>query len=135
MTQQLLILHLSDLHFGKNNRFGQMDHNELAKRFCLAIEDAKKELSTDAKIGLVIITGDIADTAIPAEYKQAESFLSYLSGELGLDRLCFVFIPGNHDICWPDCEKAELEQKKHGFDENELRRLMDNYKFGTCLAG
>jgi len=50
MTHQLLILHLSDLHFGKNNRFGQMDHSELARRFCLAIEDAKKELSTKEKI-------------------------------------------------------------------------------------
>ncbi|MDD4650937.1 MAG: metallophosphoesterase [Methanothrix sp.] len=122
---------MSDLHFGKSNRFGQMDHNELAKRFYLGIEDAKKELSTEAKIDFVIITGDIADTAIPAEYKQAESFLSYLSDELKLDRLRFVFIPGNHDISWPYCEQGVIEQKIHGFGEDELRSRMDKYKFNT----
>ncbi|HNX08868.1 MAG TPA: metallophosphoesterase, partial [Methanothrix sp.] len=124
------MLHLSDLHFGKNNRFGQMDKDELAKRFRLAIEDAKGDLSTEERICLVIITGDIADAAIPEEYEQADSFLSSLSAELKLDKLRFVFIPGNHDVCWPECKKVVLDQEIYNFSDDELRKRIDECKFG-----
>lgn len=107
-----------------------MEHKELAKRFYAAIENAKKDLATEAEVHLVIITGDITDTGISKEYNEAELFLKSLSEELKLDNVYFIFVPGNHDICWYDSQKAELEQRKCGFDEDELKRRIDLYKIG-----
>jgi len=129
MTDYLLILHLSDLHFGMNNRFSDLDPNELAKRFTIAINEAKKDLSIDMPIDLVVTTGDIVESGIPKEYIKARDFLIALSNELKINKKYFIFVPGNHDLCWLDSQRAELEQKRDDFNDDELRKRIDKYKF------
>lgn len=125
----LHILHLSDLHFGSSSRFVGSDHRELGKRFYQAIQDELRHRGTNANISVVIITGDIAESGLPREYQLAKDFFEGLAGELGLERRYFIFLPGNHDICWPLSKQAELEQQIEGFSDAEFRSRMDAYKF------
>jgi len=128
---QLLILHLSDLHFGNHNRFADRDLKNLAKEFHKAIAHALKKLKISRRIDLVIVSGDIAETGKPREFAQGAEFLTVLAGELGREPQRFVFVPGNHDISWPHCEIEASKQKIEEFDDHELRRRLDAAKL-TC---
>lgn len=122
--EPLLILHLSDLHFGEHSRFKELKPEELGKRLH---EDVKYELNRRGikiPVSLVVVTGDVAQTARPKEYEQAKNFLASLSEGLKLDPQRFVFVPGNHDVSWAMCKMLE-----EVYDENELRRRIDEKKF------
>jgi 3',5'-cyclic AMP phosphodiesterase CpdA len=118
----LTILHLSDLHFGPHGRFAGQDPKKLARRFQAAIEQAREDLAFPAPVGLVVVTGDIAEVARKAEYAEALGFFSALSDALRLPRAHFVFTPGNHDVSWAETRKAEIDQEDEGFDDAELER-------------
>ena len=87
MTPQhgLLILQLSDLHFGNHNRFADRDVAKLGKAFFRAVEHARTRAEIPVQVQLVIISGDVAETGKPKEFEQAAIFLDSLSGEIGLD--------------------------------------------------
>jgi 3',5'-cyclic AMP phosphodiesterase CpdA len=126
----MLILHLSDLHFGTHSRFKGEDLAKLGKAFFKDLNAARGSFAKRSRIDLVAVTGDIAESGKPPEFKDGERFLAALAGELGLDRRRFVFVPGNHDISWTDCKRIVLDQEDQGFDESELRRRMDQVKLG-----
>jgi 3',5'-cyclic AMP phosphodiesterase CpdA len=71
------ILHLSDLHFGRN------DKPESIEALARLIEDVRPEL--------VIATGDLTHRGLRSQHERAGEFLR------GLE-LPLVTIPGNHDI-------------------------------------
>jgi 3',5'-cyclic AMP phosphodiesterase CpdA len=71
------VLHLSDLHFGRNVRA------ESIEALGLLVEEARPEL--------VIASGDLTHRGLRAQHEQAAAFLR------GLD-LPLLAIPGNHDI-------------------------------------
>jgi 3',5'-cyclic AMP phosphodiesterase CpdA len=131
MTTQhgLLILHLSDLHFGNHNRFADRDVAKLGKAFFRAVEHARTRAEIPVQVQLVIISGDVTETADEVEFEQAWQFLDALSGEIGLEHTRFVFAPGNHDVSWPLCEIETIQQKLKKFPNDELRRRMDGVKF------
>jgi 3',5'-cyclic AMP phosphodiesterase CpdA len=126
----MLILHLSDLHFGAHSRFKGRDVAKLGKSFFQDLNAVRGDFAKGSRIDLVAVTGDIAESGRPTEFKDGELFLAALAGELGLDRRRFVFVPGNHDVSWPACKKVAADQEEEGFDENELRRRMDQVKLG-----
>jgi 3',5'-cyclic AMP phosphodiesterase CpdA len=126
----MLLLHLSDLHFGAHSRFRGEDLTKLGKAFFRDLNAGKGSFAKGSRIDLVAVTGDLAESGKPTEFKEAELFLAALAGELGLDRQCFVFVPGNHDVSWPACKKVEADQEEEGFDESELRKRMDEVKLG-----
>lgn len=124
----MLILHLSDLHFGVYSRFEGDDPREIAASLAHAVEEAGRQLGIAGAVDLVVVTGDLAEAARPREFDIAESFLGALAGELGLDRRRFVFVPGNHDVSWTACKKVEADQQDDGFDDAELRKRFDAVK-------
>ncbi|MEA2601775.1 MAG: hypothetical protein QOF89_2767 [Acidobacteriota bacterium] len=126
----MLLLHLSDLHFGAHSRFQGEDLTKLGKAFFKDLEAARGSFAKGSRIDLVAVTGDVAESGKPAEFKQGEVFLAALAGELGLDRRRFVFVPGNHDVSWPACKKVAADQEEEGFDEAELRKRLDAVKLG-----
>src|SRR5215203_75002 len=126
----MILLHLSDLHFGTHSRFKGEDLTKLGKAFFKDLNAARGSFAKDSRIDLVAVTGDIAESGKPSEFKEGELFLAALAGELGLERRRFVFVPGNHDVSWPACKKVEADQEEEGFDEGELRRRMDLVKLG-----
>jgi len=91
------ILHLSDLHLGKN--FDFPDKPGPGKKYLIDIlvKDLKK--TAPLGVGIIIITGDLIsyadanlffDTVIP--------FLNELVDKLEVDKKNVIIVPGNHDI-------------------------------------
>jgi predicted phosphodiesterase len=121
VTTALWIVQLSDLHFGPHSRFAGQDPLRLARLHTQALGETRPALRVAAgeKVGLVIVTGDIAEAARPREYAEAHAFFAALMGELGLPRRCAVFVPGNHDVSWNATKKVTLEQDDDGFDNAE----------------
>ena len=96
----MLLLHLSDLHFGNKNRFANDKPADLGKAFYRAMQNAREECGMrDSEIvSLVIVTGDFVESGLPSEFMAAHEFLASLAGETKLPHERFVFLPGNHDI-------------------------------------
>lgn len=111
---QLVIFHLSDIHFGRNHRF-QPDPDAagtvpLDRGFPSLFEKLKEDLQSFEALHAdgtppqlaVCITGDLTQTASHSEFREAESFIRGLAdtplfgGKLGLSRV--LCIPGNHDL-------------------------------------
>lgn len=91
------ILHLSDLHLG-NEDDAETWYTQLA-------QDLKRELHCN-KIGVVIVSGDIANKSTPEEYISADLFLEKLCEEFDLTSEQIVIVPGNHDVNWSISKKA-----------------------------
>jgi 3',5'-cyclic AMP phosphodiesterase CpdA len=109
-TRQLNIIHLSDVHFGGKHLFtprGAVGAGNLPSQGYPELVDT---LITDLKDHdpgcpvIICITGDMAETGDPAEFRQAEAFIKKLGAEeiLGKSRgLENIFvIPGNHDVLY-----------------------------------
>ena len=130
MAEPIVILHLSDLHFGENSRFSKKDPKDLGDELGQAVEEEAKRRKFAEKPDLVIVTGDIAQKALPSEYKQALGFFDGLVGRMGLDRERFVFLPGNHDVSWSACKRVEASLEGEEITEDQLKPTMDKEKFG-----
>lgn len=125
----MLILHLSDLHFGAHSRFRELEPAVFAEGFLAQLEASRKGLGIDSKVELVIATGDFAETGHPREFEQAGAFLGAVVDGLGQPRRRTVLLPGNHDVSWLLCKKAEIDQQLEGFDDVELRSRFEDMKF------
>ncbi|MCA9690136.1 MAG: metallophosphoesterase [Myxococcales bacterium] len=95
------ILHLSDIHRTVDER---VENEEL-------LGGLKSDLEAHAADGvprpqLVVVSGDLTQSAEPREYAQALQFLDKLAAHLALPRARVVVVPGNHDVHWPSSEEA-----------------------------
>jgi predicted MPP superfamily phosphohydrolase/predicted hydrocarbon binding protein len=115
MADTMNILHLSDLHFGYENKESNEDvvPYKVAHRK-LTLDDMKKALIGNIKKGtllfpdVIVITGDIAWSAKKEEYSAAKKWinellegLNLLSAEVSgkkLESSDIVICPGNHDF-------------------------------------
>jgi hypothetical protein len=88
----------------------------------------KGNLHQKPKVDLIIVTGDVADTAHPSEYEMALLFFEALLKELKLKSRQLVIVPGNHDISWPECQRAELNSLTYGWNEHRLQVEMNKVK-------
>lgn len=98
-THPLVILHLSDLHFGWNGT----DKNELANRN-LALNGLLSrlaELDPEWKPDLVCITGDIGWAGKEDDYKATKEWILNLLDTLSLTPDDLFVCPGNHDSYRP----------------------------------
>jgi 3',5'-cyclic AMP phosphodiesterase CpdA len=89
MSEPLLILHLSDLHFGNKSRFAGQDMTALGQAFHKALDHARKERGITSPVGLVLVTGDVTETGKPKEFQQGADFLEALASGLGLEAIPF----------------------------------------------
>jgi 3',5'-cyclic AMP phosphodiesterase CpdA len=99
MNSAVTILHLSDLQFGSNHRFGQLDgaapFDTLFERLSLDLIEVEKE---NVQPEIVVVSGDLAEQGLRAEFEDALQFLNKLSQRTGIPKHRFVVVPGNHDI-------------------------------------
>jgi hypothetical protein len=102
-ADELTVLHLSDLHFGSGHGFGaegltaaDRSRDTLAAR----LRDDLDKLADTRGLwpDLVVVTGDLTQRALPAEFEQAGTFLAGLLEAVGLPRHRLAMVPGNHDI-------------------------------------
>ena len=126
--RSLVILHLSDLHFGPHSRFKGERPQVVAEWFGGAIERQRSAVGF-SKIDLVVVSGDLTEMAEVEEFEAARRFCEGLNGHLGLGRERWAFVPGNHDLSWAYIELARVEQKIQKFDDVELERRIREYKF------
>ena len=86
---KLAIVHLSDIHFKSRSDVGFRRGEKLANT-------VRYSQSPDEKL-LFVVTGDIANKGLPAEYEVAGDFFRPVFIGLGMASDCATFIPGNHD--------------------------------------
>lgn len=124
--QSNLILHLTDLHFAKDDHRDQHawrlesengDHATLVEAITHAVNDQT--------IGAVIVTGDLTFKGAREEFDEARVSLTRLLGILNLDVDRLVVVPGNHDIRWTKdesySEDAKVTQASKEAKENYAR--------------
>lgn len=86
-------IHLSDLHFGAGNVAHRFDQKAVARAILRDIE-----ANGPKSPNFVFVTGDIAFSAKPAQYKDASLWFDELAKVLGIERERVRLVPGNHDV-------------------------------------
>lgn len=118
------ILHLSDLQFGG---FADWKLKLEVPHVAQTIRNQWKEGPT-----FIVITGDIAEHGLPAEYEAAYKWLSDLASEFKwtLPSSRIFLVPGNHDVCLPfaaasmlSFQETEESQKARVSDENSEKKF------------
>jgi len=131
-SRQLVIIHLSDVHFGSRHSFNPPPTSEgdrPRERDYPTLLDKLREDLAENDPGcpvLIAVTGDMAQVGTFDELSEAEKFLRGLTDLpiLGRQRsLDDVFlVPGNHDVLYTKSDVAERWHEWHGF-YNRLRGL------------
>ncbi|MEV8631077.1 pentapeptide repeat-containing protein, partial [Streptosporangium sp. NPDC051023] len=107
--RSITVLHVSDMQFGREHRFGAEGVTAGDRRFSSL---AARLLEDVAWLGeehgvrpdLVVASGDLAEWALPTEFARVGEFLTELSEGLELGRERVVMVPGNHDVSWKKCQ-------------------------------
>ncbi len=100
----LVILHLSDLHVGDNHRYrltwpgGQINPNEQSASELL-LEDLQA-LGVMNRVDGMVLSGDFVWRGAPDEFRRASTVVQSLVAAAGIDLTRVVLIPGNHDVEW-----------------------------------
>ena len=93
----MLLLHLSDIHFRKDEVGTAMDPNaSLRNELLLDAETMCNRLG--AVPSAILLSGDIAFAGDPAEYEYALTWLEDLCTRCGATLSSVFIIPGNHDV-------------------------------------
>ena len=103
MSDQIVrILHLTDIHFGKDHKFnpdGADHHYHTGINFTSnLISDINNKIQEPPDI--VVISGDITSIGSAQEFTEARNFIDNIKQAFGLDVKRFIIIPGNHDVFW-----------------------------------
>jgi len=92
------ILHLSDIHFGRNyDRTGIKENFESKGKILNELIDCVKKLDSCLKPEHIVVTGDIAWWGKDDEYQEALTWFKQLLCVLNLSGKDITFCPGNHD--------------------------------------
>jgi len=94
LEREVVILHLSDLHFGGDWSEQDRAYRELALNDLLR---ALGETEPGWRPDIVCVSGDVGYRGLEADYQEAEVWFQKLAMALGLDLSRFVVCPGNHD--------------------------------------
>jgi predicted MPP superfamily phosphohydrolase len=95
MTEKRIrILHLSDLHLGKESTSAWRMRRVLGT----AWQDNLEAIRRDGPIDLICFTGDLAQSGIPEQYTEATVFVEELLSLLDVPSDRFFCVPGNHDV-------------------------------------
>lgn len=86
-------IHLSDLHFGAGSQRHRFDQKKVMKAI---VRDVQEKAPRD--VNRILVTGDIAFSAQPAEYVEAQAWMNKIVDGAGVGRDRLRFVPGNHDI-------------------------------------
>jgi hypothetical protein len=99
-TPRPVILHISDLQFGKDHAFTSTDPSS-TQSLLYELKQGLDKCLEDHEVShpnIVVISGDIASWAESPEYESAKQFIEELCGYLEIDRQHVVLVPGNHDV-------------------------------------
>ena len=108
-SEKLTILHLSDLHFGREQRIPETVpfYEGLLTKLAADLGLLREEHQIVPNV--LLVTGDLAEESLPSEYEQAGEFLAGLTARLNLERKRVILLPGNHDVNQGLCQAARLQ--------------------------
>lgn len=121
--ETVTILHLSDLHFGKNHRFNRdrryprADAPSLQRALITSLDASGK------KPDIVVVSGDLTERGDSREFRQARAFLNTLAKHLKLKPTHFTVVPGNHDVRWSEDATDSVSN-----DRDRLTEYRDFYE-------
>jgi 3',5'-cyclic AMP phosphodiesterase CpdA len=127
------LLQVSDMQFGGHHHFGKAGLSEGDRRYDQLVNRLLDDLeSLRERHGLapdlIVVPGDLAEAAMPAEYEQVHRFLTDLASGLRLDARRVVTVPGNHDVNWFACQAYLYSQLAVGkLPEAPYRPKWDAY--------
>ena len=95
-NKPVVILHLSDIHFGNDGS----DQSAIDSKEAIlnSLTETISALPSNWKPTVVCISGDVAWRAKSEEYERAEGWLKKLLNALSLSAEELIICPGNHDI-------------------------------------
>lgn len=140
-TRQLEIIHLSDIHFGKNHRFipsitpsGDLPEDSSYPTLSSKLIEDLKEIDPDSKV-IVCISGDLTEEGSYDELQQAKTFIldivkaEVFNKSFGIHD--FFIVPGNHDILYDKPQKKERwHQWSHFYNQLYGMQIEDNDPYG-----
>lgn len=99
-SKPLVALHLSDIHFGQEKGEAVEINKDARDQVVVKVRAIAKARAAagQAKIGSIIVTGDIAFSGQKSQFDEAVLWLNELSDAAGSDRLSVQVVPGNHDV-------------------------------------
>lgn len=109
MRDTVTMLHLSDLQFGLNHRFGRLRLDPGDEQFDTLLVRLTDDLDLlkrhcGLRPDVLIVSGDLAEWGRRNEFEDVLRFLVGLSEFLELGRERVVLVPGNHDVNRKACE-------------------------------
>jgi Calcineurin-like phosphoesterase len=109
----LVILHVSDLHVGENyrHRVPKVQKNPNADTAGELLRDDLASMGLLGRIDALILSGDFVEYADPSEFNRAREVVEEILEKIGLTPDRMLLIPGNHDIKW---NPGELASDPHG---------------------
>lgn len=100
-SRPVKILHLSDVHFGRDHRFQKAGTALPAASTDALIDTILHDASlSTTKFDAVVVSGDLTSTGKRPEFEEAAAFLRDLLKHFGLSREQLIVVPGNHDVLW-----------------------------------
>lgn len=91
--EHITILHLSDFHFNKAHK---IDIDIVLNSLLQDLEKLRKDEGLSPN--MIILSGDIANTADQSDYNMALEWLNKLSSQTKVPVERFFIVPGNHDV-------------------------------------
>jgi predicted phosphodiesterase len=132
-TNQIQILHFSDLHFGEHHicnppnsaskngmpTMGSLISKDLVNDFDGSTPDyTDYSVHTDSPL-LIAVSGDFTQKALHKEFQEASEFLDTLATKKLLnrkiDKMNFFMVPGNHDVKFSESTSDERFQSYCSF--------------------
>lgn len=140
------LLHLSDVHRTPDDPAKNADilaglYRDLDS---LALEEPRIPFPD-----ILIVSGDLTQSASEKEYDEARALLTAIAGHCGLTHKRIVVVPGNHDVHWPTSRKVSaamrgVGSRKRGLTnapatvkaERNYQKRLDNFRtFYRSLTG
>ncbi len=118
------ILHISDLHIGSEDNF---DRSVVLEPL---IERVEGDIKQGLKPEIVVLSGDIANSGMTAEYELAKTFLADLIGKIGLGSDRLFMVPGNHDVYRRKYRKSDVPSYE---TMRELNEELENEDYRADL--
>jgi 3',5'-cyclic AMP phosphodiesterase CpdA len=101
----ITLLHISDMQFGRNHRFGNLGGDDDFDSLFGRLDPDLSELEDEGVIPqLIVVSGDLAEWGMKSEFDDARAFLEKLAERVAVPREKVVIVPGNHDVNRKLCE-------------------------------
>lgn len=94
---QLLLLHLSDIHFREPYCLNPETDSDYPVRIAL-LNDIRRMVKKLGPVSAILISGDIAFKAHEYEYRAATEWLNHVLKEARCPKRGIYTVPGNHDV-------------------------------------